>query len=227
MATVSPYMMEQPPTSPGRALLSRAFAHHCALEWGYSEEDVAAVFERSRRSLPAEFLRATRLFGELMARGDIRTWARPFGGGEPIVLRTTFWELDDFVARFASSALNLTHPFDSDAEATHWIFVDLEGWNRITDELLAIGPGKSVTTAPPVTGAKNDATGRIEGRSSKPEEEADRLIRLPEIVRRTGMSKATIYRRMGAGRFPGNLSLDGNIVVWREREVEDWMAKGR
>lgn len=39
-----------------------------------------------------------------------------------------------------------------------------------------------------------------------------------------GMSRSTIYERMKAGRFPRNIELGGNLVVWREVDVQAWMA---
>lgn len=51
----------------------------------------------------------------------------------------------------------------------------------------------------------------------------DRLLRLPEVKRRTGLSRATIYRRMGVGRLPGNVPLSGNVTALREADVAAWI----
>ena len=54
----------------------------------------------------------------------------------------------------------------------------------------------------------------------------DRILRTPEVVRITGLSKTTIWRRVKNGDFPAPLRL-GNLatrsVGWREREVENWL----
>ena len=53
----------------------------------------------------------------------------------------------------------------------------------------------------------------------------DRLLRLPEVVRMTGLSKNTIYRYMDAGIFPHSVRLGPNAVGWRESEVQQWIAE--
>lgn len=60
-----------------------------------------------------------------------------------------------------------------------------------------------------------------------------RIIRIPETMRVTGMSRPTIYRREGEGRFPKKVKIgvgrSGSIGFF-EDEVADWqeaMAEGR
>ena len=53
---------------------------------------------------------------------------------------------------------------------------------------------------------------------------AERLIRLPEILQRTGLSKRTIYRLEGIGRFPSRRKLGLRAVGWPESQVSAWMA---
>jgi prophage regulatory protein len=53
---------------------------------------------------------------------------------------------------------------------------------------------------------------------------AERLIRLPEILQRTGLSKRTIYRLEGIGRFPARRTLGLRAVGWPESQVAVWMA---
>ena len=49
------------------------------------------------------------------------------------------------------------------------------------------------------------------------------FLRLPNVMARTGMSKAEIYRRMSDGRFPKAVRLSHKMAVWRRSEVEAWM----
>ena len=49
------------------------------------------------------------------------------------------------------------------------------------------------------------------------------LIRLPEVKRRTGLSKSTIYRIEGEGRFPRRVQLGLRATAWREDEVQTWI----
>jgi prophage regulatory protein len=60
-----------------------------------------------------------------------------------------------------------------------------------------------------------------------------RLIRLPEVLSRTGYGRTTIYRKMEDGSFPRSVKLDGppkdpeafdsRAVAWIEDEVELWI----
>jgi prophage regulatory protein len=52
----------------------------------------------------------------------------------------------------------------------------------------------------------------------------ERLIRLPELVQLTGLSKRTIYRLEEAGRFPSRRRLGLRAVGWPEQQVSAWIA---
>lgn len=51
-----------------------------------------------------------------------------------------------------------------------------------------------------------------------------RLLRLPEVMHRTGLKRSTLYRRMADGAFPKAYSLGGKIVAWAESEVDQWIT---
>ena len=60
-----------------------------------------------------------------------------------------------------------------------------------------------------------------------------RLIRLPEVLSRTGYGRTTIYRKMEDGSFPRSVKLggppidpnvfDSRAIAWIEEEVEQWI----
>ena len=50
-----------------------------------------------------------------------------------------------------------------------------------------------------------------------------RFLRLPEVQRRTGLSRSTIYVRLERGLFPRPVSLGGRAVGWIEAEVDEWV----
>jgi prophage regulatory protein len=50
-----------------------------------------------------------------------------------------------------------------------------------------------------------------------------RLIRLPEVIRRTGMSKSTIYARIAQDDFPKQKVLSARLVVWLEADIANWI----
>jgi prophage regulatory protein len=54
-------------------------------------------------------------------------------------------------------------------------------------------------------------------------EAKERFVRLPEVLDRTGLSSATIYRLEHAGRFPLRRRLGLNSVAWLESEVDHWL----
>jgi prophage regulatory protein len=55
----------------------------------------------------------------------------------------------------------------------------------------------------------------------------DNIVRLPEVKRRTGLHRATIYRKMDAGTFPRRIQLSANCVGWYEMEINAWVAEPR
>lgn len=48
---------------------------------------------------------------------------------------------------------------------------------------------------------------------------AQALLRLPEVCRRTGLSRSEIYRRVCAGRFPAPVKLGERASAWPENDV--------
>nr|WP_321459441.1 AlpA family transcriptional regulator [uncultured Vibrio sp.] len=52
-----------------------------------------------------------------------------------------------------------------------------------------------------------------------------KIIRLPEVKQRTGLSRSTIYLRMSKGLFPKSISLGGRAVGWVEMDVDFWVSE--
>jgi prophage regulatory protein len=51
----------------------------------------------------------------------------------------------------------------------------------------------------------------------------ERLIRLNEVIRITGLSRSRIYQYISEDKFPDNVSLGGRSVAWVESEVYRWV----
>lgn len=51
-----------------------------------------------------------------------------------------------------------------------------------------------------------------------------RILRLPEVIRRTGMSKTAIYDRLRKHEFPEPLKLGPRAVGFVESEVNGFLA---
>ena len=49
------------------------------------------------------------------------------------------------------------------------------------------------------------------------------LIRLPEVQRRTGYSKAWIYRLMSQKRFPSAVKIGTRAIAFIESEIDEWV----
>jgi prophage regulatory protein len=45
------------------------------------------------------------------------------------------------------------------------------------------------------------------------------------VVRRTGLSRATIYRLMASGQFPPQHQLSRGRVGWSEEEIDGWLRQ--
>ena len=50
------------------------------------------------------------------------------------------------------------------------------------------------------------------------------VIRLPEVKKRTGLSRSTIYLRMANNAFPHPISLGDRAVGWLEEDINEWIV---
>lgn len=55
----------------------------------------------------------------------------------------------------------------------------------------------------------------------------DRIIRLPEVINRTGLKQSTIYRKIADGSFPEQIKLSRNCVGWYESKINEWIDAPR
>lgn len=62
-----------------------------------------------------------------------------------------------------------------------------------------------------------------QGRSPYYLRPSPRLLRLPQVMDLTGLSKPTIYRMIEAGDFPRQRKLSPRTVGWLEQEVLEWI----
>lgn len=52
----------------------------------------------------------------------------------------------------------------------------------------------------------------------------NQMLRAPEVMARTGLSRVTIWRRVRAGTFPAPTELGENSIGWPEAEISAWLA---
>lgn len=50
-----------------------------------------------------------------------------------------------------------------------------------------------------------------------------RLLRVPDLCKKLGISRAQIYRLLSAGDFPRPLRLSERTRAWRESDIELWI----
>lgn len=50
-----------------------------------------------------------------------------------------------------------------------------------------------------------------------------RIIRLPSVIQKTGLSRSSIYLRIAQGDFPKSISLGVRAVGWLEQDIEQWL----
>ncbi len=51
-----------------------------------------------------------------------------------------------------------------------------------------------------------------------------RILRLPEVISRVGLRRASIYLHISKGSFPKPISLGARAVGWLESEIDGWIA---
>ncbi len=50
------------------------------------------------------------------------------------------------------------------------------------------------------------------------------ILRLPQVIARTGLSKSSIYAKVAAGEFPEPISLGARAVGWISDEVQAYLV---
>ena len=53
---------------------------------------------------------------------------------------------------------------------------------------------------------------------------SDRLLRLPEVQRLTGLRRSAIYEQMRRGIFPRSVKAGARTATWSEAAIQAWIA---
>lgn len=53
----------------------------------------------------------------------------------------------------------------------------------------------------------------------------DRLLRMPEVVRLTGLRRSAIYEQMRRGTFPRSVKAGPRAATWSEVAIQSWIAE--
>lgn len=52
----------------------------------------------------------------------------------------------------------------------------------------------------------------------------DRLLRLPDVARLTGLRRSAIYEQMRRGAFPRSVKAGKRAATWSETAIQAWIA---
>ncbi len=55
-----------------------------------------------------------------------------------------------------------------------------------------------------------------------PDEQPAVFVRMPTVLRMTGLGRSTIYRLMAEDKFPSPVRLAKRAVAWRRTDLEQW-----
>ena len=58
------------------------------------------------------------------------------------------------------------------------------------------------------------------------ESPAPKFLRMPLVVRMTGLGRSTIYRLIAQNKFPGPVRVGDRAVAWRQVDLDKW-SEGR
>ncbi|HDZ46414.1 MAG TPA: AlpA family transcriptional regulator [Halomonas sp.] len=50
-----------------------------------------------------------------------------------------------------------------------------------------------------------------------------KLIRIKDVMERTGLARSTIYKYISLGLFPNSVQLGTRAVAWVESEIDTWI----
>jgi len=53
----------------------------------------------------------------------------------------------------------------------------------------------------------------------------NRILRLKEVIQKTGLSRSSIYQFMKDGEFPKSIELGARAVGWLESEIDLWVKR--
>jgi prophage regulatory protein len=65
---------------------------------------------------------------------------------------------------------------------------------------------------------------RPESSTADPRDAQIRILRLAQVIERTGLKKTKIYELQSEGQFPMRVKITARAVGWIEHEVQAWLS---
>ena len=234
-----PYRQHRPMRSAGRTSLTTAFSHYMALSEGISPAEIACSFDDGGNENDRDIIeREIQFLAGVFLDGRIQTYARLGGGGDPVRLPASVWEIDDPIRRFATGSINLERPHDLSAVPTHWIFIDNAQWDAAMEGYRQSLLPRSGTSEDPgmdhdqgpsdIAVIRSSDFGAADAGSENGAQPnsllwRNEILTLEGVERATGLKKSTIYAKVTAGTFPKQIPIHGTRRGWRRGEVQDWL----
>ena len=53
------------------------------------------------------------------------------------------------------------------------------------------------------------------------------LLRLPDVMARTGLKRWAVYNGVNAGTFPRGVKIGERAIAWRTADIDQWQASLR
>lgn len=53
----------------------------------------------------------------------------------------------------------------------------------------------------------------------------EKMLRVQDVLKKTGIKRSTIYAMVAAGRFPKPIQLSERMGVWPEDVIDNWLAE--
>jgi len=51
-----------------------------------------------------------------------------------------------------------------------------------------------------------------------------KVLRLPAVIEKTGLSRSSIYRLIQDGKFPPPVKLSARASAWFEHDINEWLS---
>jgi len=51
------------------------------------------------------------------------------------------------------------------------------------------------------------------------------LIRLPKVMRKTGLARSTVYWMIANDKFPKQINISPRVSVWKESDIDNWIEE--
>ena len=52
-----------------------------------------------------------------------------------------------------------------------------------------------------------------------------KVMRLPEVIEKTGLKRTSVYKLIGEGKFPKPINLGNRCVGWVSEEIDAWIME--